>query len=837
MPDDVTPKRPVPEPASDAKKHANKLVVLSSVAKPPMNDEESLLGEPDPTKTPPLPPKTSEEGLIRPVGWTTRPGGTTTIIKLPPKTGVLPRLTSLGRKAVPPPIPAPVAGDGGDDETKELPPAKIKPAPMAPVTAKEPIASPIPPPRVEVKPPVVNTAPPVEVKKPASEPKPPLREAIASTPPVTPSVIEAKVALTEAKPAPLRKVLPPPLPRVESRPAPAPVFVAPRSAVPSVVESKPTPPPSEVHRVAHVPPLVAPHAPTPEADEEARADSIKIDPNAQTTRIVPPSVVPKASAVQLPLPEAAKPTPTETVRLDRSTKKHRLPPRATISVPKVAEAAAAAAAAAPLVEPFSEKPVGRQTGPVAIPPKVYPITPPGAPAETVPAPRAPAAITAQKASVTPPTIPLNPGKGTVRPPTIPLKPAPSYAPTSAFIRATAPAEPGAEGEAPSPRAERRRKRRLIGLIAFYVILVALLPCLYFAGLYFTQETRVEGQIVPPPGMLLSNEAWIVTDFRDLANGIASDLASDRQIVLQDMQEKLGHVQRAQADVAAREGRIRLLKDQIQADNDEEMALVKQARDAAQQIWDGPGAQLEADYQSRLDGLSRAISDRAKANHLNYAPDPNYYSPEVWANAYRLSLYQVPAGVDPVKERAWLDAQMKAWHTFTKAMDQKQNELRDQATQLRFSPSSKVADLKGQVDELQQRIDGTLAEEEPLKAELEQAQTDLRGVQQKEAELDGTPYQKLDALPDQNIIKRLPLRPNGRFSWRELEKESTYGAGEKEHVFWIFARAIRADGRQYWSLHRFTVDKNSTTELMIEPGSFVSTRAILRPDLSPDEQAQ
>jgi hypothetical protein len=174
------------------------------------------------------------------------------------------------------------------------------------------------------------------------------------------------------------------------------------------------------------------------------------------------------------------------------------------------------------------------------------------------------------------------------------------------------------------------------------------------------------------------------------------------------------------------------------------------------------------------------------------------------------------------------------------MDQKQNDLRDQATQLKLAPAPKVADLKTQIDELQQRIDGTLAEEEPLKAELEQAQADLRTVQEKEAALDGPPYQKLDALPEQNIIDssgRLPIRSDGRFSWRELEKQHTYAAGEKSHVFWIFVRAFRQDGRQYWSLHRFNVDKDSTTELMIEPESFVSTRTILRPDLSPDEQAQ
>jgi hypothetical protein len=829
MADDVTPKRPGPEPASDAKKHANKLVVLSSVAKPPMNEEDSLLGEPDPTKTPPLPPKTSEEGLIRPVGWTTRPGGTTTIIKLPPKTGVLPRLTSLGRKAAPPPLPA---GADGEDETKELPPIKINPPPPAPAVAQEPVIAPAAAPKIEVKPQALQIKPPVVQPMPAAV-KPPLVEARKPVTEIKPAVIEAKAPVVEVKPA--RKAVPPPLPpRVEAS-APPPVVAASRPPASPIkpVEVKAAPP-SEVHRVAHVPPLVAPDAPTPEAAAEAKI-SPKIDPNAQTTRIVPPSVLPKISPAQPPLspPEAGKAVSTETVRLDRATKKHRLPPRATGPLRP------ADAASVPAAVPTSDKPVGRLTGPVATPPKVYPIAPAtaGDPEPAVPAPRAPATITPQKATVTPPTIPLNPGKGTVRPPTIPLKPAPSYAPTSAFIRGTAPAAGGQEAEAVSPRAERKRKQRLIGLIAFYVLLVLLLPCLYFAGLYFTQETRVEGQIVPPSGMLLGNEAWIVTDFRDLAGGIASDLASDRQIVLQDMQEKVGHVQRAQADVATREGRIRLLRDQIQADNDEEMSLVKQARDAAQQIWDGPGAQMEADYQSRLDSLNRAIADRAKANHLNYAPDPNYYSPEVWANAFRLSLYQVPSGVDPVKERAWLDDQMKSWHAFTKTMDVKENDLRDQATKLKLSPAPKVADLKGQVDELQQRIDGTLAEEEPLKAELEQAQLDLKAVQQKEAALDGTPYQKLDALPEQNIIKRLDLRPNGRFSWRELEKESTYGAGEKEHVFWIFSRAFRGDGRQFWSLHRFTVDKNSTTELMIEPSSFVSTRAILRPDLSPDEQAQ
>jgi hypothetical protein len=821
---DETPRRPaVPEPVSDAKKHANKLVVLSSVAKPAQSEDESLLGEPDPSRgTPSLPPKSGESGLIHPVGWTTRPGGTTTIIKLPPKTGVLPRLTSLSPKGrqQPPPLPQKAPPVVGGDEIKRPPQSKV-----APKDGGDAVKRSAP----------IKVAPPV-LAAPTSE-----QESIFASASAPPLQI-----------TPPRRVAPPPLPMRMDKKSPAPLnnpaLLA--KSQPPVVAATPAP---TAHHVVHVPPLVAHDSPAPEselpapgqkapvASAQAEETALKADPLAQTAKLMPPPALNRPSLVEpaqalLPLPGTSResaPPPNQIKGFDGESKKHRLPPRSSATGRLTKPAA-----------PESPTVVVENAAPVVTPPKVFPVTPAAPPVQ--PAPPVPAAIKPQavRSTVTPPTIPLKPGTGMVKPPTIPLNPAPTYLPFSPLNRSARPVPSAALEEdedlvaaVPSSRSVRMRKRRLIGIIVFYVLLVALIPCLYFAALYVSQETRVEGQVIPPPGMLLGDEVWIVTDFRELATGIASDLASNRMIVVQDMQERLGHVQRAQADVATREARIRLFKDQIQADNDEEMSLVKQARDAAQQVWDGPGAQLETDYQTRLSTLNQAIADRARANHLQYNPDPNYYSPEVWANAYRLALYQVPAGVDSIKERAWLDDQMKAWHDFTKSMDQKQNDLRSQAVQLKLAPASKVADLKSQIDDLQQRIDGTIAEEEPLKAELEQARSDLAASQAKEAGLDAKPYEQLDALPEQNITKRLPLLSNGRFSWREVEKESKYGEGEKSHVFWIFARALRSDGRQYWALHRFNVDKNSTTLMMIEPESFVSTRAVLRPDLSPDEQAQ
>ena len=728
MPDEESPSRPAaPEPASDAKKHAGKRVVLSSVAKvAPVNESESLLGEPEPAKggPPELPPKTSDGGLIRPVGWTTRPGGTTTIIKLPPKTGTLPRMTSLSQQAQEAaPLPPPTEPADGGDEARRPPPIKL----IAPVASAQPdqesiLAPPtdkLPEPKapvVEVKPPpIVSKAAPAEIKVKPIEP---------------------------AAPVPVHRATPPPLPM---RPPPAAATVKPPAAAPAKTPAPAIPGKPDPHHVMHVPPLVAHDAAAPESVTEAllapSATPPRNDPFAQTVKLSPAPSAPAAlppTQTQLPLADApnrtipGEPRVAEAKGLE-ATAKHRLPPRSS----------ATGRLRRPL-QPAPPPPLQKIVPPVT-PPKVFPpVVATAVPIATAPAIAAaappPLARKAQavKSTVTPPTIPLGPGR--IKPPTIPLKPAPARAPISPLLREDDDVPEKEEVAAPSSRAARKRRRRTVGIVVFYVLLVVLMPLLYFGALYFSRETRVEGQVIPPPGMLLTDEVWIVTDFRDLATGIADDLASDRQIVLQDMQEKLGHVQRAQADVATREARIRLLKDQIQADNDEEMSLMKQARDASQQIWNGPGAQLEVDYQSRLTSLDHAIRERAQANRLQYDPDPNFYSPEVWANAYRLALYEVPKGVDALKERAWLDGQMKAWHDFTKAMDLKQAQLREQATQLKLAPASKVADIKSQVDDLQQRIDATIAEEEPLKAELEQARGDFVAVQTKEAGLDGKPYE-------------------------------------------------------------------------------------------------
>lgn len=402
-----------------------------------------------------------------------------------------------------------------------------------------------------------------------------------------------------------------------------------------------------------------------------------------------------------------------------------------------------------------------------------------------------------------------------------------------------PVTPAKKAPLPLSRAERAKKRRLMETVVFYLVFAITVTLLVVGAFYFGRETDVEGQLIPPPGMALNDEAWIVNDFHELSSGIAEDLTNERVPLKQEIQERLDHVQRVQADVATREERIRLLQQQIQAAKDSIANVVKQSRDATQQLWDGPGAELDDEYNSKLDELQKAIADRAKLLNLKYEPDTTYRSPEVWANAFRLALYGVPPGIDTGQQHQWLGEQMKKWRDFQKSLDDRKEQLREQAAQLKVGPAPKIADLNTKIDDLQHHIDSTLAEEEPLKAELQQAQSDLVQDQVREAGLDDKYFKQLYTLPEGSIVGglRMPVATNGRFTWLDVDKSKPFVEGEKEHFYWIFARATRADGRQYWALYRFAISKNETLQMVIEPSGFISTKAILRPELSPDEQAQ
>jgi hypothetical protein len=387
---------------------------------------------------------------------------------------------------------------------------------------------------------------------------------------------------------------------------------------------------------------------------------------------------------------------------------------------------------------------------------------------------------------------------------------------------------------PPTRAERAKKRPYRGVIAFWILVPIVAGLLLFGILYFGRDTRVEGQVIPPQNMSVADEVWIVSDFTSLASGVADDDARERVPIQLAIQEAQDHVQRVQADIASREERIRLINDNIQAAKDDINNVIKKSQTDSQAVYDNQGKELDSEYNAKIASLKEAIASRAASLKLNYQPDPAFPSPEVWANAYRLALYETPAGVDGVKEHQWIADQMKAWRDFQKSMDDRYQQMRSQAADLKQANGPHIADANAKIDDLNGRIAATETEEEPLKAELAQAQKDLAAAQNTDATLDDRFYGELYSLPAENISYHIPIRPDGRFTWIP---DNPFGTGEGRHVYWMFSRAVRADGRQYWALQQIALEKNKTTVVTIPPGSYESAKQILRPNLTPDEVEQ
>jgi hypothetical protein len=849
-------------PLPNKKGGAGKIVVmLSSVAKPAPAATQTLPPVPQPATTP-APATTVETGILLPprpakeVDTSKRPPApapltSTTFVKLPPKTSVpawsslsgqplskpsekssqanvattvpLPSKWSEPKKSGPQHIPPIKLNDSSAPDKSEgesiFPDAK-QPAPTSSPTQKpegwknlEPgelnppagslkslevftgtqataspevkekatplVAPPLrPPTRVEPAPPMVSAMKPL-----LPPPMPPAVALAKESPAQPPSALHVAPPLIEEKPVlPQEKLAQPNLPAEPSKiltPAVASETAGVHKA-PALIESE-TPPAK---------PLMPPKPP---AAKVSGGWFKKSTPQKKSTPIVVSSSAPKA---QTPKIAEAKPALKPPV----------LPKRVLASAEE-----AALVASLPVAAEAVEEIKARET------PKS-----PDKPETTPPQ------------SVAPEPIATKPAAAAVFA-SFAAKKEPVTEALPAQLPPDAPAPARASAPLPLTRTARAKKRQFAQTIIFWVFLVPLTVFALFAGsLYFGRDTRMEGQVIPPPGMTLSNEVWIVSNFGDLASGIAEDLAAERTPILQEIQERQDHVQRAQADVASREERIRLINQQMQAAKDNVLNVVKQSREATQQIWDGEGAQIDAEYTSRFNDLQKAFSDRAKSLKLNYQPDPAYPSPEVWANAYRLALYEVPAGVDSVKEHQWVADQMKQWRDFLKTLDDRKEQLREKAAQLKLEPAPKIADLNSKIEDLQARSDATEAEEVPLKAELQQAQVDLAQAQAADAGLDDKYYKQLYSLPAEAVIKHIPLATNGRFTWVD---DDVFSEGENEHHYWIFARATRADGRQYWALHHVSIGKNQTFEIYLEPNGFLSTKAILRPNLTPEEQDQ
>jgi TolA-binding protein len=390
-------------------------------------------------------------------------------------------------------------------------------------------------------------------------------------------------------------------------------------------------------------------------------------------------------------------------------------------------------------------------------------------------------------------------------------------------------------KAPVSREQRSRRARMAGALFFYAILLFVVcPSAYFTFLGSSLDTRLDGQVIPPSGTTLHSEVWVVSEFPDL-HGYSDDLMNQRAPVLQKIAEMNQKLNQVKDDIAARTARLRLLQAQQDETRQQIAKIVVSAKQSAGAIWANSGAALDAEYTAKLATVKSDIQQHANALKIDYQTNDDFEFPDAWANAFRLAMYGVPPSSKKLEELKWLDGELVDWHSFEAGYYAKKETIKDQVSQTLASNSQAVAQINQQIDDLNRKIGETTDDLQPILHEQEQDQEDINNVENTLVSYEPKYMQELSGVPAQYVLKKLPIKPDGRFEWLHEDKDQKFAEGEKFHRHWLFFRAIRdSDGREFWSLAQVIVTKNDTLEVAVLPGSFQNLRALLRPDLSPDE---
>lgn len=391
--------------------------------------------------------------------------------------------------------------------------------------------------------------------------------------------------------------------------------------------------------------------------------------------------------------------------------------------------------------------------------------------------------------------------------------------------ATSKPAPGAPLQLPKKEVHRARPAwmRIVVAVAVRLLILAAMVGLGFYSYYQLRETRLDGFVNLPPGFELKR-VCLVRDFREDVLNLAEELAMARAPISSDIDQLDAVVSRSRSDVAGREERLRLLRDEVEKADKDILGVMKDANDAGNKIWAGPGAVLDTEYAQKKDEFHKKIVDRAAALKINYVDNTDFHDPEVWVNAFRLALYDVPKGINTAQEREWAEKELTGWKKYVESYQQRMAAFKKQVEDIQTSPKGRIGEINQRIADLNQRISETELELEPIRQELKQGQASLEKLKTEQAGLEAPFYKQVLEAPDGSLLLKLSFdAATNRFSWRDINRDSQFPPGE--YNLWV--SVLAKDGQEYWSFVSINLYEYCTTQVIIQPGALVSVQNILR----------
>lgn len=401
---------------------------------------------------------------------------------------------------------------------------------------------------------------------------------------------------------------------------------------------------------------------------------------------------------------------------------------------------------------------------------------------------------------------------------------PGAAPTSPVTTPAPSSAPVTPTELPKKEVHRARPAwlRILVAVTLRVLVLGVIVGLGFYSYYQLRETRLEGFVNLPPGFQLKR-VCLVRDFREDVFNLAEELAMARAPIRSDIDQLESVVTRSKADVAGRDERLRLLREEVEKADKDILGVMKEATDAGNKVWAGPGVALDAEYAQKKDEFHKRIVERATQLNIKYVDNTDFHDPEVWVNAFRLALYDVPKGINPSAEREWAEKQLNAWKKYVETYQQSTAAIKKQVDDIQTSPQGRIGEINQRIADLNQRITETEQEIAPIRAELKDGQTALDKLKTEQAGMEAPFYKQVLEAPEGSLVLKLNFVPEtNTFSWREINRDSQFPPGQ----YYLWVSALTKDGQEYWSFVSINLYQYCTTQVIIQPGALVSVQTIL-----------
>jgi hypothetical protein len=339
--------------------------------------------------------------------------------------------------------------------------------------------------------------------------------------------------------------------------------------------------------------------------------------------------------------------------------------------------------------------------------------------------------------------------------------------------------------------------------------------------YFTRETRLTINVAAGD-IQVRPEMSVVFNFAGKVNLLRRDYQNRQQPLILQVDEQQLQLMSARGDLAGRQQRKKLLDDALEQYQKEIPQYLAQGQAALDTFWSQQGESLKQEYRTTLEGIHTEISQRAASLSIPYTRNTELDAPEVAANAFRLALYNAPAGVKVDGERKWVEELLARWKAFEKDWTEKQLQLKDRAMDIKKEPGPKVADAEDRINSLRQEIDALSVELKALEDEVATYEGRLEEAQQSlESTID--PFlRELLSVPDQFQKAALVLPASGVLELRQIQERSDLAPG----IYTLMIRGTK-EGQEYWALKEFDIKAYQANAVSVGPDDFVLARSYLK----------